>query len=119
VGENLRRRVPRASVEPSAGKYIVEDEPLAGWRECVLIDLSLLGMGVELFGPVHPSLTGRRLRVEVDVGESSSVSLCLLGVVRNLSPGELGGTRVGIEFTELSEREQTVLEVMKFLDLRW
>jgi len=115
----LRRRAPRASTERWPGKYLVDDDQSSGWRECVVLDLSNLGVGLELVDKAHPALFGRRIQVEVDVGESSAISLHLAGVVRNLSPGTRGGTRVGVEFIGLSEREQAILKTMEYLNICW
>ncbi len=115
----LRRRTPRISVDHWPAKYTVADDPQSGWHECVLLDVSLLGMGAELFGPTSSALIGRRLSVEVDVGTESSISLRLAGVVRNVRPGEEGGTRAGIEFVGLSESDLSVLKLMEQLNIRW
>ena len=115
----LRRRAPRASTERWPGKYLVDDDQSLGWRECIVLDLSNLGMGLELVDKAHPALFGRRIQVEVDVGESSAISLHLAGVVRNLNPGTRGGTRVGVEFIGLSEREQAILKAMEYLNICW
>ena len=115
----LRRRVPRVSTEHRPGKYLVRDEQFSGWRECVVLDLSHLGVGLQVVGEAHPELIDRSIQVEVEVGESSTTSLRLTGMVRNLSPGKRGGTRIGVEFIGLSEREQAILKTMEYLDVRW
>jgi len=119
VEERHRRRAPRVSADTWPGKYVVEDDPSSGWHECLLIDLSLLGMGLELFGPSSAGLIGRRVLVHIDVGEGKSIALRLAGAVRNLNPGPSGGTRAGIEFTDLSEGERSVLRMMEHLKIRW
>jgi len=119
VDDKHRRRFPRVSADSWPGKYVVEDDPSSGWHECSLIDLSLLGMGLELLGPSSPELIGRRILVHVDVGEGKSIALRLAGVVRNLHPGPSGSTRAGIEFTDLSEGERSVLTMMEHLKIRW
>lgn len=118
MADRLRRRAPRAPAERWPGKYLIEDEP-AGWRRCVVLDLSNLGVGLELVEDAHPALMGRHIQVEVDVGNSGALSLRLAGVVRHLNSAESGGTRVGVEFTGLSEREEAVLKTMEYLDIRW
>lgn len=119
MNDQHRRRVPRVSADSWPGKYVVDDDPSSGWYECVLIDLSLLGMGLELFGPSDTALVGRRILVHVDVGEGKSIALRLAGVVRNANTGPSGTTRAGIEFTDLSEGERSVLKMMEHLKIRW
>lgn len=119
VTDRLRRRSPRASTERWPGKYLIEDENSSGWRECLVLDLSNLGVGLELVDDAHPALIGRTIHVEVDLSDNSSISLRLTGEVRNLRPAMHGGTRVGVEFTGLSEREEAVLKTMEYLNIRW
>lgn len=119
MNDQRRRRVPRVNAENWPGKYVVDDDPSSGWHECQLIDLSLLGMGLEVFGPGATGLIGQRILVHVDVGEGKSIALRLAGVVRNANTGSSGGTRVGIEFIDLSEGEQSVLRMMEHLKIRW
>ncbi|HAM02715.1 MAG TPA: hypothetical protein DCQ30_10910 [Acidimicrobiaceae bacterium] len=114
-----RRRVRRAPTEPWPGKYTIDDDPLAGWHECRLLDISVLGLGLELFGPVHPNLVDRPLVVHVDVAGGQALSLRFAGTVRNLIPGRFGGVRVGVEFTDLSDGERSALAVMEHLNLSW
>lgn len=119
MADRLRRRAPRAPAERWPGKYLIEDDEPTGWRHCVVLDLSNLGVGLELVEEAHPALIGRHIQIKVDVGDSGGLSLRLAGVVRHLSPAEPGGTRVGVEFTGLSEREQAVLKTMEYLNIRW
>lgn len=118
-GRELRRRAPRAQTDPWPGKYVIDDDTWTVWNECRLLDISVLGIGLELFGPVDPSLVGQRLVIHVDVGGGQALSLRFTGTVRNLIPGRFGGTRAGVEFSGLSEDEQSVLQVMEHLSLRW
>lgn len=116
---NLRRRAPRAYAERWPAKYLFEEDESSGWQNCVVLDVSNLGIGLELFGDAHPVLIGRTIQVEVDLGDTNSISVRVRGEVRNLGPGRHGGVRVGVEFTELSEREQAVLKTMEYLNIRW
>ena len=54
-----RRRVPRQAVRWS-GKCLLEDEAGAGWAECQVLDISLIGVGIEIYGrlPSRPSSVG-------------------------------------------------------------
>lgn len=115
----LRRRTPRVDTEQWPGKYSLDDDPWSIWRECCLLDISILGMGLELFGTTSEQLIGRRVLVHIDIAGGGSMSLHLSGVVRYLSPGQFGGTRAGIEFTGLSDGERSVLKVMEHLNAFW
>ena len=112
-----RRRAPRVHTAGWSGKCIVEDDPEAGWSECRLLDVSLLGLGLELLGDVPHDVIGRRLVVDVDVGES--ISIRLVGLIRRLGPGHPGWTRAGLDFEGLCESEQSVLKVIDYLKIGW
>jgi hypothetical protein len=56
--------------------------------------------------------------VHAPVGES--VSLRLVGRVRNVRPAEFGrGLRVGVEFDDLSETEEAILRVFELMRIFW
>jgi hypothetical protein len=114
-----RRRAPRARTEPWPGKYVIDDDTWSVWNECRLLDISVLGIGLELLGPVAPNLVGRPLVIHIDVAGGQALSLRFAGTVRYLGPGQLGGTKVGVEFTSLSDDERSVLSLMQHLDLGW
>lgn len=48
-----------------------------------------------------------------------SVSLRLVGRVRNVSQGRHGTTRAGLEFEGLSETERDILKVLELLQVAW
>src|ERR1700720_4194572 len=58
-----RRRVPRVSAD-WPGRYRIEGDPPSDWGDCTIIDISVAGVGVELFGAVPEDLIGCRLAVE-------------------------------------------------------
>jgi hypothetical protein len=101
------------------GKYRVEDDPEGDWDYCQMIDISVIGVGLELFGPVPEDIIGRRLAVEVGTPVGASVSIHLAGEVKNTAAGAEGGTRVGMEFVDLSETERKILQVMELLQVVW
>ena len=113
--EDRRRRAPRASVQEWPGRYRVEGDPWSTWQECFLLDISPLGMGLELLGSVHQRLVGQRLAVQIDVADGRSLTLGLHGVVKNQRSGQWGGIRAGIKFTGLSQTERSVLKLMERL----
>ena len=63
-------------------------------------------------------MIGHRLVVHVRAPAGESVSLRLVGQVKNLS-GRLGGARAGLEFTDLSETEREILKAMELLKVAW
>ena len=81
-----RRRVPR---QPAGwfGKCIVDDDKGASWSECRVIDVSIIGAGIELYGFVHRDLVGRHVTVEVQAPTGASVSVCFTGEVMNAGRG--------------------------------
>ncbi len=84
-----------------------------------MLDISVIGVGLELFGSPPEDLIGRRLTVEVQAPVGASVGIHLVGQVRNTGPGPEGGTRVGLEFVDLSETERKMLHVMELLQIVW
>jgi PilZ domain len=114
----LRRRAPRVATSGWQGKYVLEDDPQPDWAECVVLDISLIGVGLELVAGTSKDLIGHRLVVQVQSPLGNSVSLRLVGQVRNASPGQQG-TRVGIEFVGLSDMEQEILRLVELLGVAW
>jgi c-di-GMP-binding flagellar brake protein YcgR len=115
----LRRRAPRVITPGWLGIYIVEDDSRAGWGDCRVLDLSILGVGLELFGTVPDDLVGHRIVVQISVSVGTSISLRLVGEVRNTADGPQGGNRVGMEFVDLSDTERAVIGVIEKLGATW
>lgn len=46
----LRRRVPRVATGAWPGRYVDDQDPGSGPRECFVIDISLLGVGSRSWG---------------------------------------------------------------------
>ena len=115
MSEDRRRRAPRAAVHEWPARYRVEDDPWSTWQECSVLDISPLGIGLELHGSVDRRLVGQRFAVEVYLAQGQSLTVGLHGVVRNLGPGPWGGTRAGLKFTGLSSSERCVLRLMERL----
>jgi hypothetical protein len=113
-----RRRVPRTSAG-WPGRYRFEQDPVNEWGECEVIDISLIGAGLELMGDVPPVPVGVRIVVEVATPAGSSVTLRLAGETRNVAPGSGGGIRVGIEFIDLSDTERSILDVLSQMRVVW
>jgi hypothetical protein len=119
----FRRRVPRIATTSWSGRYIVEDDPASDWAECRVLDISVLGVGLELFptradedlGP----LVGHRLVIQVQAPVGESISVRLAGTVTNVGTGVQGGIRTGLEFVGLSETEQAIVRVIEQLLVAW
>ncbi len=105
-----RRRAPRQAACWS-GFCQVEGESAWGWRDCRVIDISMLGIGVRMQHPRPSDLVGRRVSVEVPaVGDS--VNVRFEGMVKNVARTTLRSVRIGIEFVHLSNTERAILEVL-------
>lgn len=108
-----RRRVPRRSAG-WFGICHIEGESGPSWRDCRVIDISMLGLGIALHHFWPSELVGRHISVEAPaVGESLNVRL--EGVIKNAEPTSGGVVRVGIEFDGLSESELAVATVLSTL----
>jgi hypothetical protein len=116
--DERRRRLPR-EVAGWRGRFKYKGQPAGCSKECRVIDISLIGAGLELLGTVPEDLLGRELSVVVETPAGASIKLKLKGVVRYIGAGRSGGTRVGIEFTGLSETERSIVDVMSHMEIFW
>ncbi|MGO9457498.1 MAG: PilZ domain-containing protein [Acidimicrobiales bacterium] len=116
--EQRRRRLPRETAG-WRGRYRFDNGPAHSSEECRILDLSLIGVGVEVFGALPEDAVGRHISVEVETPAGASVTLRLNGVVRNTGLGQEGGTRLGVEFTGLSETERAIIDVMGHMRIVW
>jgi hypothetical protein len=117
-----RRRAERQSAFWT-GRCHVQDEPLDLWRECAIIDVSTLGVGIDLCHPDPVELLGmwqdgelrldvsRRITLRLELGPS--VDLTVAGEVRNAGSGPDGMVRAGIEFVGLTEIERSILDLLE------
>ena len=64
-------------------------------------------------------LIGHRLVVQVHSPASQSISIRLVGEVRNVTEGGVGGIRAGLEFVGLSDVEREILKVIELLGVGW
>lgn len=110
------------ATEGWGGRYTVEDDPASGWHDCRVLDISMLGVGLELL-PARceeiEALMGRRLVVHVQSPMGDSISLRLVGQVRNVRDGRSGGVRAGLAFVGLSETERAIVRVIEQLKVVW
>ena len=100
---HMRRRVPR---QPAGwdGSCHIEGESTETRRECRVIDISMLGLGITLNHPNTSEVLGRHISVDV-AAVGDSVSIRLEGVVTNAQPTLGGAVRIGIAFDELSHSD--------------
>ena len=115
----FRRRAPRIKTQGWQGRCRLEGQPVSAWAECNVVDLSLLGIGVEIAGGELGDLVGHELVVEVQTPVGHSVRLEVVGLVRNQALLTSGRTRVGIEFDDLSDTEKEILKVVEQLKMFW
>jgi hypothetical protein len=98
---------------------MVQDDPESPWYECRVVDISMLGAGVEIFGFSALDVDGERLAVEVEPPDGRSFTIHFVGVVRNISPGPRGRVRVGLEFVDLSESERSIVTMLEQMHMGW
>jgi PilZ domain len=104
-----RRRVAR---EPAGwlGRYMVVGRPELGWGECRVLDVSPVGVGLELFGPWPRDGVDADLRLCLDPAtEPEEGGVVLPAKVRNTTAGRFGFLRVGIEFVGLDVAQRDFL----------
>jgi hypothetical protein len=120
----LRRRLPRQEAHWQ-GRYTAEGGTSGAWGGCEILDVSILGAGLELFEhsnhllPDIETLIGHQILVEVQTPAGASITLQMLGEIRYTAPGKHGGVRVGIQFNQLSEVEQAILNVLEQMQAVW
>jgi hypothetical protein len=109
-----RRREPR---QPAGwrGLCLIEGDSAFGWRECRVIDISILGLGMTLQYPRPSELVGRSLSVEVPA-LGDAVKNRFEGHIRNAAAPIIGGPiRVGVEFAGLSPAERAMISLWSTL----
>ena len=92
------------------GRYTVVGRPELGWGECRILDVSPVGVGLELFGPWPRDGVDAELRVCLEpVSDPEQEGVQLPATVRNASAGRFGFLRVGIEFVALDVEQRDFL----------
>lgn len=68
----FRRRAPRVRADSWPARFFDQENPASGVRDCRIIDMSLLGVGVEVFGEMTEHVIGHRIEIYVraPLGES-------------------------------------------------
>jgi hypothetical protein len=108
---DTRRRIPRQAAGWTGTCLIENDVPVAQWRDCWVLDISMLGLGIALDHRRPFELVDREIAVEFPaVGDL--VSVRLEGRIKNIEVMRLGLVQAGIEFVGLSEEEQAIATVL-------
>jgi hypothetical protein len=110
-----RRKDLRVPTDGWRGRCAVEDEPPLKWTECEVVDVSLIGAGIDIWADNAAELTGCRLFVEIWPPTGDSVVLRFSGRVSRVNQESSFHSRVGLVFEGLSESERSILEVIERL----
>jgi hypothetical protein len=100
----MRRHAQRQTASWE-GSYRVEGDPETHWRECRIIDISMLGLGLILDHATPDALVGRWISVEF-AAIDDSVNFRLEGRITHAAPTLGGAVRIGVEFDALFEPAQ-------------
>jgi hypothetical protein len=108
-----RRRLQR---QPAgwAASYQLAGDSAAGWRDCRVVDISTLGIGITFEHPDPTALSGRLISVNLP-GDGSCVNVRLEGEIKNATVTMSRDLRIGIEFIRLSETEQAITAVLSVM----
>jgi hypothetical protein len=87
--------------------------------ECDVVDISVIGVGIVIGGPIPSELVDRTITVVVQASEVAAVSLRLYGEIRYVVPSPRGGFRIGSQFSGLSETERSILDTFEEMRLAW
>jgi hypothetical protein len=104
------RRAPRQPARRIGWCHIAGDAA-DEQRDCRVVDISELGLGIVL-GPLESSdLVGRLVAVETPV-LGMATNIRLEGQVKNAAVETDGSVRLGIEFLGLTDLEQSVVKAL-------
>lgn len=87
--------------------------------DCRIVDISMLGAGIEVFHFPPNDVIGRRLDVDVEPPSSVSFSIHFVGEIKNLRGGTRGRVRVGLEFVDLSDDERSIVDMLERMHMNW
>jgi hypothetical protein len=99
----LRRRVPR-QLAGWSGTCVMDGEPESERRECRVVDISMLGLGLVVRHSSPSALVDGRISVEISAVDDR-VSIRLEGIVRYARATSDGAVRVGVEFDDDADKE--------------
>lgn len=100
-----RRRAPRLTAGWQS-RYAVDGRPDDGWYGCRVLDISLGGVALELFGPAPLQDAG--IHVEIHV-PTYPVGLHLRARARSVGPSTSTGIRVGVEWHDVTPVQAQLL----------
>jgi hypothetical protein len=100
-----------------SGLCRIESHPGDEWLQCRLIDVSMLGLGIDVQHTAPTALAGRHVTVQVSPFEDS-VNFRLEGSIREAKPMTAEGSiRVGIAFGRLSTSERYMIDILTWTDV--
>jgi hypothetical protein len=105
------RRVQRQAAGWTGTCLIEEDAATAQWRDCWVLDISMLGLGIAFDHRRPDELTGRSISVQFPA-VSDQVSVQLEGRIKNIEVMRLGLVSAGIEFVGLTQEELAIATVL-------
>jgi len=112
-----RRRVPRQEAG-WPGKCKLSEGADSVWRECQVLDISILGAGIQVSQPLRGNL-GQKIMVDAHPLDGESIGIQFIGTVRYVTPWSEMRFRVGIQFADLSERELSMLDALERMRVVW
>ena len=109
-----RRRVPRQEVSWKGTCHFGDATSLT---DCEVVDISVVGVGLEILGGPGVALEGKTITVEIET--AAAVSLRLVGEVRYAMAVAGDRIRIGIQFVGLSDTERSILDTFERMQLAW
>lgn len=117
-----RRRLPRQAAHRVA-RYRLEGDRGLDWQECRVLDLSLLGAGLEISEIAGREVLGRSILVEVQTASPLTGSLKttqFAGVIRDARAEPGRAVRVGVQFVgDLSWSERALIDAYDRMRIPW
>jgi hypothetical protein len=93
------------------------------WHDCRVLDLSVVGAGLEIYEPASDDLVGCEVSVQLQTASVLTGTLknsSLVGVIRDVSSESERATRLGVQFVgDLSWSERALLEAYERMRLSW
>ena len=113
-----RRRLPRQLAD-WPGTYHFDNDAEVATDTCRVMDISRMGVGVEVYGDTPVDPIGHRLAADVRGPAGGSIGLHMEGRVRNVTLGSSGGVRLGIEFIGLTDIERAIVDSLEQMQIAW
>lgn len=106
----LRRLVPR-QVTLVGGQYMIQGVRPKRWRECLIVDMSVTGAGLELRDTTPEELQNRHIILAAK-GKHHKAEVIY-------AREGLDHLRVGVRFAELTDAELAYIESLLKMGVRW